>query len=234
MPPSPAFPSTQWSMILSIKPSGEDEVCPDSINKFFKAYHGAVQSYIESMGIGLHDAEDITQDIFATIHRLDQYSRLQPDKGRMRAFLKTVAKNRVMQFYRNNSRQKRGGNQTDLALDEELISHRSIGPDQEFDKKWAMSLLEVTAKQVGQDYHDKGRKDWFDALYPVLTLDDGKASYAEIATKLNSSEGAVRVASYRLRQKYRDALRTQVAKTVATEDEVDGELQLLFKTLSGE
>lgn len=72
-------------MILSIKPEGSGEVCPESVNRFFKTYIGAVQSFIQSMGISRQDAEDIAQEIFSSIHHSDQYLRLHPDKGRMRA-----------------------------------------------------------------------------------------------------------------------------------------------------
>ncbi|MDB4438236.1 hypothetical protein N9195_01460, partial [bacterium] len=75
-------------MILSIKPEGSGEVCSESVDRFFKTYFGAVQSFIQSMGISRQDAEDITQEIFSSIHHSDQYLRLHPDKGRMRAYFK--------------------------------------------------------------------------------------------------------------------------------------------------
>ena len=145
-----------------------------------------------------------------------------------------VAKNRVLQFYRKNTCQKRGGKQRDLSLDDFVLPDYSADPDRDFDRRWTYRLLELTKNQLEHEYAERGRKDWFDALFPSITSDEGAVSYLEIAKKINSTEGAVKVASHRMRQKYRDVLRSQVAKTVASEAEVDEELQTLCKVLSGE
>lgn len=221
-------------MILSIKPNGDATLCSKSVDRFFETYIGAVRSFIQTMGISMHDAEDLSQEIFSSIHHSDQYPHLHPDKGRMRAYLKAIAKNRVLEFHRKNTRLKRGGKQRDLSLDDFTLPDNTADPDREFDKKWAYRLLELTHSQLEEDYSKKGRGDLFQALYPSITSDAESGFYKEIAEKLKSTVGAIKVASYRMRQKYREALRSQVALTVGSESEVDEELLSLFKILSGE
>ena len=232
MNPITPFPTTHWSIVLAIAPKGGEARDPGAIEKFLKTYWGPVESFIESMRVPREDAEDLTQEIFAAIHRLDQYAKLHPDKGRMRGYLKTSAKHRVFEFHRKQSAKKRGGNSSHLSLEEDLLPSDLRGPEREFDKRWALRLLDLTAAQMERDYAARNRLDFFHALFPVITLEETDLSYAKIAAQLESSEGAVKVASHRMRQKYQKTLREEVAKTVVSENEIDGELAALFNALS--
>lgn len=232
MTPSTPFPTTEWSIVLAIAPEGKEARDPDAIEKFLKTYWGPVESFIETLGVPREDAEDLTQEIFTAIHRMDQYAKLHPDKGRMRGYLKTSAKHRVFEFHRKQSAKKRGGNTTPLSLEEEILPSDLGGPEREFDRKWALRLLDLTAAQMEREYTDRGRIDLFHALFPVMTLEETDLSYAKIAAQLESSEGAVKVASHRMRQKYQKTLREEVAKTVVSENEIDEELVALFNALS--
>jgi len=219
-------------MVFKIAPKDDGGRDPIAIERFLKAYWEPLESFIESMGVPRSDAEDLTQEIFAAIHRQDQYAKLQPDKGKMRGYLKTTAKHRVFEFHRKMSRQKRGGGRTPLPLEEDLVGDVFVKPEKEFDRKWALRLLDLTADQMKREYVARDRLDWFHALFPIMTLEETEVSFAEVAGKLGTTEGAVKVASHRMKEKYRNTLRSEVAKTLISENEIDEEISALFNALS--
>jgi len=226
------FPTTQWSMVFKIAPKDGGGRDPSAIERFLKTYWGPLESFIESIGVPRSDAEDLTQEVFATIHRMDQYAKLQPDKGKMRGYLKTSAKHRVFEFHRKMSRQKRGGGITPLSLEEHLVEDELVKPEKEFDRKWALRLLDLTAERMKREYAARDRLDWFHALFPIMTLEKTEVSFADVAEQLGATKGAVKVASHRMKEKYRHTLRAEVAKTVVSENEIDEEISALFNALS--
>ncbi len=191
-----------------------------------------MKSFLRSMGVSNEDAEDLTQEVFAGIYNADQFPDLDPTKGRMRNYLMTAAKHRALNFHRHRTRDKRGGTATHLPFEEELIEPgvKDIS-DREFDRRWAHQLIELTTRSLREEYESRGREVWFQALFPRLTETSSQPTYEDLAKGLKSSTSAVKAAIHRMKQKYQKILRSEVAKTVATEDEIDSELQALFNAL---
>jgi len=226
------FPTTQWSMVLDISPADQTPKGRDAIEHFCRTYWGPLKSFIESLGVPAPDAEDLTQEVFANIHRLDHYANLNPGKGSMRGFLKTTGRNRVHEFHRKMARQKRGGKQAHLPLIEQVPLPDPKEPEKQFDRKWALHLLDLTAAEMEHQYRDRGRHSWFCHLFPIMTKEVTDITYAQAAEKLETTEGAVKLACHRMKDKYRKVLRAEVAKTILSENEVDEEISCLFNALS--
>lgn len=226
------FPTTQWSMIRAIQKAPKSVLDRDGIDRFCRDYWPPLASFLQLAGLPREDAEDLTQEIFAEIHLDNRLSNADPDKGRMRSFLITIAKRRAYDFLRKKNTRKRGGANVHVPLDghEEFLSDLS-GPEREFDRAWAHQLIELTTQALRKDYVGRGRARWFEALFSRITDPIENGTYHEIAVGLASTEAAVKIAIHRMKQKYQKILREEVAKTVATPEEVDGELVALFNTL---
>jgi hypothetical protein len=151
-----------------------------------------------------------------------------------------VNSNHFLSNQRDRARaQRRGGGQTPLSLDFS-DAETSIGfqptdnqtPEKAFEKRWALTLLEQSLARLRQEYFGRGRQDLFEQLKTTLTEGRGSVAYAELAARLKISEAAVKMAVHRLRQRYREVLRAEIAETVAHESEVEHELREVFRALS--
>ena len=136
--------------------------------------------------------------------------------------------------------QKRGGGQTFVPLDVGDAETRlgvnpahAESPDKLFERRWALTLIELVLARLRAEYDASGKLELFEALKGGLTGDRTDLPYAELGTKLGVSEGAVKVSVHRLRQRYRKLLRAEVAHTVACEQDVEDELRHLFHALAG-
>ena len=114
-----------------------------------------------------------------------------------------------------------------------MIPVENFTPEKAFEHRWAITLLEQVYQRLGEEYRAQGKGALFDALRATLAGASDAAPYAELAKQLGMSEGAVKVAVHRLRQRYRALLRETIADTVSTPDEVEDELRYLFRTLAG-
>ncbi len=167
------------------------------------------------------------------------FSRAEQERGRFRSFLLTAFKNFLANERDKARTQKRGGGQVPLSLDFDAGDSRyNLEPshawtaDRLFDRQWALTLLEQVLANLRAEYADDGKELLFDSVKGCLT-GEATVSYADLAPALGMSEGAVKMAAHRLRQRYRELLRRAVAQTVADPAEVDDEIRRLFEALSG-
>ena len=188
--------------------------------------------------MGEHDAQDLTQEFFARLMEKGWLGGVDRERGRFRSWLLASMKHFLANEWDRANRLKRGGGQTVLSLDAQTAEARyALEPadhmtaDRIFERRWALTLLEQVLERLRREFAAAGKGTLFDELKAALT--GGKLDYSEIAARLNLSEGAVRVAVHRLRLRYRDLVRAEIAETVATEDEVDAEVQHLFAALAG-
>jgi hypothetical protein len=147
MGPNNQFPTTQWSLILSIqnKPSGELDRL--GVEKFCRDYWPPVTSFLRSLGLQHEDAEDLAQEVFSQLHSGERFSDIAPAKGRMRSFLMTLAKRQAIGFHRKQQAQKRGGESIHVSLEREVLEYPdSQSPERAFDRSWALQLIELTPK----------------------------------------------------------------------------------------
>jgi len=226
------FPTTQWSLILSIQDEPSGKLDREGVEKFCRDYWPPVARFLRSVGLSHEDAEDIAQEVFTQLHAGEQFPEINPAKGRMRSFLMTIAKRQAIGFFRKQQTQKRGGGQSHISLETEGFECPDLrGTEQAYDRSWALQLIDLTTKELRLQYEQRNRLHQFETLFPKIAAPEEAGSYQEVAAKLNTSEGSVRTGIHRMKQKYQKILRAEVAKTVASPEEIDSELLALFDAL---
>ncbi len=200
-------------------------------------YWYPLYAFVRRAGHSAHDAQDLTQEFFARLLAKNWLRLADREKGKFRSFLLAAMRHFLANEWDRGQRLKRGGGQLVLSLDAETAETRyALEPadvtdaDRIFERRWALTLLEEVLGRLRREFVAAGKATLFEELEPALTGE--KISYPEIAARLQLNENAVRVAVHRLRLRYRDLVRQEIAETVATEEDVAGELQHLFAALS--
>lgn len=235
----PGFATTRWTMVLAAGRGGAGEACADSeraLAELCATYRPPVLAHARRRGLSPADAEDAVQGFFQKLLRLGSLASLRPRELRFRAWL-LAAFNHHLADLRDHARAaKRGGDRL-VQLDSAgwgglAAADAAPAPDEAFDRAWARALLEVTMERLRAEHAAAGRADWFEALVPCLGGRIAEAPQAGVAARLGLSEPALRVAVHRLRRRYRDMLREEVAQTVASPGEIDDELRHLMAVVS--
>lgn len=182
----------------------------------------------------MHTAQDLTQEFFETVLERNAIGAADPDRGRFRSFLLTACKNFLTDEWDKSRAQKRGGRRLLLSLNLESAESRyalcpvdKLSPERVYEKQWALTFLEHVLHRLGDEMQAKGKDRQFRVLMPLLTGEAESGSYEAAARELGTSEAATKVAVHRLRRRYREILRTEIAQTVADPDEVDDEIHRL-------
>jgi len=236
---SPAFVTTRWSVVLSAGGEESPEAAR-ALEHLCRAYWFPLYAHVRRLGNQPADAEDLTQAFFAKLLEKDWLASANRERGRFRTFLLGAFKHFLANEWDKARAQKRGGRVQIIPLDapagETRLRHEpatSTTPDREFDRRWALAVLETVLSRLENEYRESGKSKLFDQLKVTIGGDRSEIHYAELGRLLSMSEGSVRVAAHRLRQRYRELLRAEIAQTVATEQEVEDELRYLFAALSG-
>lgn len=234
----PLFLTTRWSVVLEAR----DQASPGSaraLESLCCAYWYPLYVYVRRQGHDAHDAQDLTQAFFARLLEKNYLLAVDRDKGRFRAFLITAMKRFLLNEWDKTSAQKRGGGTPTLSLDAETAEHRYLlepvapeNADFAYERRWALTLLEQAMAKLRADYEESERGSEFEELKVHLVADRGEVSYAEIAAALQTSEGAARVALHRLRKRFRQLLREEIADTVSNPADVEDEVRHIVSILS--
>jgi RNA polymerase sigma factor (sigma-70 family) len=211
----------------------------DALARLCQTYWHSLYAYVRRRGYSPDDAQDLTQGFFAFFLKRNAVAAASPDKGRFRSFLLASMNHFLSDAWDKARAQKRGGAQV-ISLDtrtaETWLSQqpdKNISPEKAFERRWAISLLEEVYRRLEAEHRQNGKAEMFDVLRTTLAGASSSAPYAELGRKLQISEGAVKVAVHRLRQRYRELLRQTIAETVSGPEEVEDELRYLFRTLAG-
>ena len=233
------FATTHWSVVLA---AGRTDTtrAQSALAKLCSTYWYPLYAYVRRRGYSPHDAQDLTQAFFAHLLERQSFSHADPNRGRFRSFLLGVMNHFLANEWNRAHAQKRGGGATLLPLQwddaETRYGHEpadNTTPEQNFERRWAMALLEEVLRRLAEEYHQEGRAELFAELNPCLVGERATHPYAELATRLGVTEGTVKSAVHRMRQRYRQLLRDEIANTVAAPGEVDAELRHLLVVLSG-
>jgi RNA polymerase sigma factor (sigma-70 family) len=237
--PQPAFVTTHWSVVVS---AGRNDTtrARDALARLCQVYWHPLYSYVRRLGHSPHDAQDLTQEFFARLLGKNYLAEADESRGRFRSFLLGAFKHFLANEWDKARAQKRGGGQIPIPIDA-AVSETAYGyepadnvtADKIFERRWALTLLAEVLRRLREEQVRDGREKLFEALKPTLTEASGTVRYAEIAVMLGMSEGAVKVAVHRLRQRYREILRAEIGETVAGPGEVEDELRSLFAALAG-
>ncbi|MGB8370600.1 MAG: sigma-70 family RNA polymerase sigma factor [Limisphaerales bacterium] len=237
--PRPAFVTTHWSLVVS---AGRNDTthARNALEKLCRAYWFPIYAFVRRQGHGPHDAQDLTQEFFARLLEKNYLAGADPAKGRFRSFLLASLKHFLANEWDKTKAQKRGGGQVMIPMDIKRAENSggfepadNLTAENIFERRWALTLLEQVLRRLRAEYVRDGREKLFEQLKPTLTETSRTVGYAEIATRLGTTEGAVKVAVHRLRQRYREVLRAEIADTVASPGEVEDEIRNLFAALAG-
>ena len=240
-PPGPAacFVTTHWSVVVTAGHSDTPR-SQAALEKLCRAYWYPLYAYARRRGHAPEDAQDLTQEFFARLLARNWVGSADPEKGRFRTFLLTAMNHFLADEWDRVTAQKRGGGQRVLPLEVESAETRfqleppdPLTPEMIYERRWAQTLLETVFEQLRQAYEAEGKAALFTELKGSLVQARAAVPYAELAGRLSLREGALRVAVHRLRQRYRELLRAEIAHTVAEPGEVEEELRYLFRVLAG-
>jgi RNA polymerase sigma-70 factor (ECF subfamily) len=237
LPQGPEFPSTHWSIVLNAG-TGPATVAREALEKLCRVYWYPLYGFIRRQGRSPEDAQDLTQEFFARFLEQETFRRADADRGRFRTFLLACLKHFLVSDWRKATAAKRNAGPL-VSLDQDEAEERyqaepsdQLAPDKVFEKRWAAALLEQVLRRLGQEYAAQGKQQLFEKLKLNLWGNRDVAPYAELAPQLGLSEGALKVAVHRLRQRYLEMLRSEVAQTLANPADVDDELRHLIQVMS--
>jgi RNA polymerase sigma factor (sigma-70 family) len=232
------FTTTHWSLVDAAKP---DEVSQTragaALEALCQAYWYPLYAFVRSRGYAAHDAQDLTQAFFTRIIETHGFASADRARGRFRSYLLGAIKHFLANEWHRGQTQKRGGQVQFIeldALDPEAryaaATQPSDNPEHLFDREWALQITTGALQALHDEMVNAGKGDQFDALKGSLTGQD-ESPRDQIAARLNMSEGAVKVAIHRLRQRYRTLLRAAIAETVSNEADLDDEMRYLVAVL---
>lgn len=235
--PEPLFLTTLWSVVLRVGSPSESESAA-ALENLCHQYWQPLYVFARRRGYGQHDAQDVTQGFLAELLARNSLLRAEPARGRFRTFLLSAFCNYLANQRRGQNAGKRGGGQFLESLDdeaaEELVGQLSDGltPELHYERSWALALLERVLERLREEYAAAGRQALFAALQPHLTGAAGPPGYAALGRQLDLSEGTVSVAMHRMRRRYGEFLREEIAATVASAEEAEAELRHLLQIVS--
>ena len=237
--PGDVFATTHWTVVLT---AGQRHT-PQSdgaLEELCRTYWFPLYAYVRRRGHTKEDAEDLTQAFFVRFLEKNYLAGLSAERGRFRAFLLASLKHFLINEWDKSRCQKRGGGVMPLSLDWQtadtqfqIAATAEPSPDKAFDREWAVALLAKVIERLQAECVAEGRAKQFAELKIFLTAGKGELSHATAAKALNMDEGAVRGAVHRLRKRYRQLLRDEIAQTLADSADVDEEMRALFGAFSG-
>jgi RNA polymerase sigma-70 factor (ECF subfamily) len=230
--------TTHWSLVLQAGQSDSKQAA-EALEDLCRAYWYPLYAYVRRQGHSPHDAEDLTQGFFKRFLEKEYLRNADQGRGRFRTFLLSSLKHFLINEWRRSNRLKKGGGQLALSLDETATAEQRFiaepvsaqPPDAQYDRGWAMAVLHRVMGRLQAEYVESGKGELFEDLSDFLTADGDTGSYAEIARRLQMTEGNLKVTIHRLRRRYRELMRKEVATTVEDPGQIDTEIELLISAL---
>jgi len=239
--PADSFAATHWSVILAAADSQVNSADSSAaLAALCQIYWPPLYTFVRARGHSVHDAQDLTQGFFAFLIEHKIYKRAKRTRGKFRSFLLASFKNFLSDARDREQTLKRGGGHAFVTLDdgraeaaESLFKTHHAAGERLFDRAWAETLIEIALERTAGAYKAEGKENLFENLKAFLTVGAAPLpSYADLAIRLSIAESTLRSHVARLRGRYRDMLRAEVRRTVATDAEVDTELRELLRVLT--
>jgi len=233
----PVFVTTQWSRVLDASHRTSPEGA-EALASLCQDYWYPLFAHVRRRGVGPEDAQDLTQAFFERLLEKRWLRDADPARGRFRTFLLTALNHFLANEWDKSQARKRGGGLQRVSFDTQtaetqfqLEPQSRVTPETEFNRRWALALLDRVLQQLREDYEADGKERLFEQLKDTLEGGRSEVPHVQLALQLGMSEGAVRVAAHRLRQRYRELLRLEISRTVDTVEAVEAELRELFAAL---
>jgi RNA polymerase sigma factor (sigma-70 family) len=230
------FPTTRWTLVVAAGDPHRKEA-RSALVSLCEAYWYPLYAYLRRRGYPADQAQDLTQDFFVRVVEGLYLDRADPEKGRFRSFLLTSLKFFVADEHDRQRALKRGGGAIlplEFSSGEERYQREPAHdetPERIFERRWALSVLDRVVEKLREEFVHHGRPEHFEQL-KVFLLGQSQAPYAALAREMNTSEGALKVAIHRLRKRYRELFRQEIADTVADPADVESELRFLAAVLT--
>jgi len=231
------FATTHWSVVLSAGQTNSSHAS-EALEKLCRAYWPPLYSYIRRQGHGPEEAQDLTQAFFAKLLQKNFWGRADPQKGRFRSFLLTALRHFLADERDRGRTAKRGGGLSFISLDEKATEERyleglgqNLSGEQQFDRQWASTVLEQARTRLRQECIASGKSGLYDRVSLVGGQNECAVPHAVIAQELGMSVSAVKSAVSRLRARYGELVREEVAHTVSSAAEVDAEVRHLLSVI---
>jgi RNA polymerase sigma-70 factor (ECF subfamily) len=231
-----AFATTHWSVVLTAQ--GESPAAQEALEGLCRTYWRPIYSFVRREGIRPEEAKDLTQGFFALILERKDFQSVRQEKGRLRSFLLASLKHFMANERRDAATIKRGGGRPLIPLDgiesydcSEFDRSDMLSADLLYDRRWAFTVLDQVFSRLREESQGSASTSLLERLNTLLSDEPDRPSQAEIAREFGMTENAVKQAFHRLRQRYRQLLREEVAHTVATPAEIEDELRHLIAAL---
>jgi RNA polymerase sigma-70 factor (ECF subfamily) len=232
--PPEYFATTHWTVVLAAQRSNSTRAHA-ALSSLCQAYWYPLYAFVRRRGFDADEAQDLTQEFFARLLEKNYLQTADRQRGRFRTFLLAALSHFLDNHWDRKHRVKRGGRLVFVSFEELQAEQRyalepssDLTPEKLFDRRWALTVLEGVHQRLRKEYVVAGKAQEFQALQVCLSGEKGRASYAELGEPLGMSEGAVKVAVHRLRRRFGELLRAEIAQTVARPEEVDEEIRHLF------
>jgi RNA polymerase sigma-70 factor (ECF subfamily) len=233
-PKAALFATTHWSLVLAAGHEDSPKAA-EALDRLCRTYWYPLYAYVRRKGYAAPDAQDLTQEFFARL--LDKHAlvHLEREGGKFRSFLLKALNHFLINEWKRHRAQKRDERRIAFSLDELNPESRyrfepadGATPERLFDRQWAAALLDQVLNQLREECTLEGKADLFQRLQPCLTGAERMLPYGGLAAQLGMTENAVKMAVHRLRQRYGELLRAEIAHTVASPQEVEEEIRYLI------
>jgi RNA polymerase sigma-70 factor (ECF subfamily) len=237
------FLTTRWSVVLAAGAEhslSAGTKAREALAVLCQTYWYPLYAYVRRRGYDPDEARDLTQSFFVFLLERNALGAADPQRGRFRSFLLTALKNFLANEWNRAAAEKRGGGLMVLPLSADFDSAErlygrepadTLTPERLFERRWALTLLDVVLSDLQAQYTAGGRAKLFEHLKPCLTGDSHAPPQARIAAELRITEGAAQVAIHRLRKRYRQLLRAHIEQTVESADQVEDEIRELYRAV---
>jgi RNA polymerase sigma-70 factor (ECF subfamily) len=235
---SPVFATTQWSVVL--KAGGEpSSSAAAALEKLCRTYWFPLYAFVRREGLGEEDAKDLTQQFFTRLMERNDLRAMDARRGKFRTFLLTALTHFLANERDRAHAIKRGGGKVIFSLDaispeqfQSIEPSSDLTPDKLFDQRWAVKLLETAMTRLQAEMMEANRSVQFEELKKFLADEPDEGDYAAAAARLGSTSQAVAVAVHRIRLRYRQLVRAEVANTVSSPAELEEEMRHLRAALN--
>ena len=227
------FETTQWSLVSA---AGEEEERREALEGLYRTYCSPVYSFVRRRGYSRQDAQDLTQDFFVHLVEKNAFRRADPNRGKFRTFLLGALEFFLITLSRRAQAEKRGGRANVVFLDDETaealyqLADPGLTAEQVFDARWAATLIAAAVTRLQAEMEKAGKRELFDQLLGFV-IGGEEGSYFEVAQRSGLTLAATKAAIYRVRERYRELLRAEVARTVTTAADFDDEIHALRGSL---
>jgi RNA polymerase sigma-70 factor (ECF subfamily) len=235
--PPDRFRTTHWSLILAAREHDSPEA-RQALEELCECYWYPLYAFIRRSGHNSEEARDLTQEFFARLLEKDYLAAVNRDKGKFRSFLLAACKHFLANERDRALAQKRGGGRTILSFNADAAEstyssepQHTLTPERLYERRWVLMLLQSVLNRLRKEQEKAGKGTHFDQLKGFLAGDRAATRYSQVAEALGTSVGALKVAVHRLRGRYRELLREEIARTVNSPDEVEAEIRNLFSAL---